>query len=643
MIKKIFNKNIKVKYLYLISVAIILLISGVLYITYAMVTASINPSSTIGLASDTTYEFKVNDNQTFEIESDNIVTFNIAINNTTDGNIQYELYYYSESDLNNVLIAEVVNDTSLEAKNTNGNLAKDENKVIPLVIKNNSLDKVSITIGVVSGFSNKTINYGQDDYPEGTKITSTYNIDKISNECYSTDVSNCKLETRKTYEIINGQTKEVIKEVYVCNTTITKTDFVVNKPDLIDGMIPISYKGISWVKADSSNENNNWYDYENKKWANVALVKTVSAANKALSDGTVCTGTDGYCTREDYMNASVDVTIPEADILAYYVWIPRFAYKIFNEEFLAVDPQEIEVVFLEGLSKMNLEIECKLDNINKTFTCESANGKMKTHPAFTFNNIDLKGFWIGKFETTGNGTTPTVKPNIAPIGNVTAVNHFNYNKKFASTTYLTETGVNVVDSHMIKNMEWGAVAYLKQSKYGLGITDVALNNFYSSGYKTGCGSAIGTVAASTTCNAYNTSIGMNASTTGNVYGVYDMAGGINEVVMATIETSAGGALTYSSSGFNATSLPYGSPYVDMYAYSETDNTQDDYNRSKLGDALGETRGWYSDSQSFINSTNPWLYRGGIYNSASYGIFYFGRSTGTNSAAHGTRSILVKTT
>ena len=38
-----------------------------------MVTASINPSSTIGLASDTTYEFKVNDNQTFEIESDNIV------------------------------------------------------------------------------------------------------------------------------------------------------------------------------------------------------------------------------------------------------------------------------------------------------------------------------------------------------------------------------------------------------------------------------------------------------------------------------------------------------------------------------------------------------------------------------------------
>ena len=64
---------------------------------------------------------------------------------------------------------------------------------------------------------------------------------------------------------------------------------------------------------------------------------------------------------------------------------------------------------------------------------------------------------------------------------------------------------------MIKNMEWGAVAYLKQSQYGLEDVDIAINNNGTT-YYTGGGAS----------NAYKDNI--TQSTTGNIYGVYDMSG-----------------------------------------------------------------------------------------------------------------------
>lgn len=72
---------------------------------------------------------------------------------------------------------------------------------------------------------------------------------------------------------------------------------------------------------------------------------------------------------------------------------------------------------------------------------------------------------------------------------------------------------------MIKNIKWGAVAYLKQSKYGLGTIDIARNS--SESRYTGGGKS----------DAYKTNIAQ--STTGNIYGVYDMAGGAQELIMLT--------------------------------------------------------------------------------------------------------------
>ena len=108
--------------------------------------------------------------------------------------------------------------------------------------------------------------------------------------------------------------------------------------------------------------------------------------------------------------------------------------------------------------------------------------------------------------------------------------------------YGLSSDTSKVDSHMLKNIEWGAVAYLTHSDYGRcsngSCSEIGINNYYSGSgssrqYKTGCGANAGS-SSSTTCNEYTTSLGMNASSTGNIYGIYDLSGGAYEYVMGNM-------------------------------------------------------------------------------------------------------------
>ena len=377
-----------------------------------------------------------------------------------------------------------------------------------------------------------------------------------------------------------------------------------NAPELVNGMIPIKYDGTKWVKASTTTAND-WYDYTNKMWANAVMV------------------TSG--TRDTYMNASAGTTISEEDILAYYVWIPRYKYQLFNVDSTTMDPIEIQVEFEDG---------------TPTKSTGTSNGEWLTHPAFTLGTDELKGIWVGKFSTTGSAETPTIKPNIGMLANQNVSTQFTTSQKFGTTTYLTSTGVSEVDAHMMKNIEWGAVAYLKQSKYGLGTTDIGLNNYNSSPYLTGCGSTSGS-SFSTTCNAYNTTDGMLASTTGNITGIYDMSAYTGTYVMGVMKTSDGTALTYSSSGFTTSTLPFNSKYVDQYEYGGSTR---DYPSRILGDATGEVNGWYGDIARFVYLSYPWFIRGssvsGTFGGPAYaGVFTFYEGVGGAGPKSVFRSVL----
>ena len=414
-----------------------------------------------------------------------------------------------------------------------------------------------------------------------------------------------------------------------------------NTPVLDEGMIPVYYDETSetWKKADVKNqdENNKWYDYNNKMWANSV---TVSSAN-----------------RSTYQKASLGTTIPMDDILTMQVWIPRYKYKVWNYNADGTKtsyPQQIEITFEKGTAKTG-EISCtdsisgtdgdpsetcKLKSTNATCTDDTCNNKTYTHPAFTFGNDEIKGFWIGKFELTGTISSITTKPNLSSIRNQ-SVSSFEtniMNMKNSGNRYGFSTNT---DTHMIKNSEWGAVAYLSHSKYGTcsGGTckEIGINN--NSNLITGCG-AIAESPESTTCNAYNTATGMLASTTGNIYGVYDMSGGAWEYTMANIVSDDGTTMIPDSSGYTTSTYP-NSKYYDKYSFSIKNTSR---MRSKLGDGIKEvynsSKGWYGDNSYLASSSGSWFDRSGCYSSGAYvGAFYSDSNFGNADSNYSSRLVI----
>ena len=269
---------------------------------------------------------------------------------------------------------------------------------------------------------------------------------------------------RYTNLITRSCPKNTVTPVYVDNSGA-------NTPVLAEGMIPVVYdEGLGiWLKADT---NAGWYNYTDKIWANAVMVKNDASKESLCSR-----------SRTDYIEAMPFTPIMEEDILAYYVWIPRYKYKLFNVSYSSgTSPSLIDVVFENKTASTGIA-KCTTSEIGVETCQNKANGNYYTHPAFTFGNQELTGIWVGKFETTGNDITPTIKPNEISLRNQNVSTQFITSQKFNSASYLTNIETNQADAHMMKNIEWGAVAYLKQSKYGLGITDIAMNN--SSGFYTG--------------------------------------------------------------------------------------------------------------------------------------------------------------
>ena len=382
------------------------------------------------------------------------------------------------------------------------------------------------------------------------------------------------------------------------------------------------------------------------------------------SNGSIATG-----VRTTYQNAETGTEINDLDILAFYVWIPRYKYKVWNKDkVIGTDSYNarttgIDIRFEEGTvstgditCNYNFNVDSATGGIDLSTTtaetCEGSNGQYYTHPAFTFGDTELRGFWIGKFElssetpyaTNGGGSSTTLTPRILPNVNswrdisVSSFSTVIQNMQTTNNVYGLSTDKTNTDSHMLTNMEWGAVAYLTNSNYGRctdgTCTEVTINN--CSTYVTGIGADIVSGgSSSTTCttdaNKYNGAKGVLASTTGNVYGVYDMSGGSWEYVMGNVSSTIDTYIFYpSSSGFASSWYDSYSnqKYVITYANGSTSGDQAAYNRARLGDATGEVvssswHAWYNDYAYFPYSSYSWFFRGGdYYNTSSAGVFYF---------------------
>ena len=183
---------------------------------------------------------------------------------------------------------------------------------------------------------------------------------------------------------------------------------------------------------------------------------------------------------------------------------------------------------------------------------------------------------------------------------------------------------------MMKNDEWGAVAYLSKSKYGKN-AEVDINS--DSSYYTGGGSG----------NAYVTNVGQ--STTGTVHGVYDMSGGAWEYVAAYVNNGNSNLTNYGSSLVNGDAKT-----KNVYSKGSSDSRDNNYsaNSGKYGDAVYETSAngnassssWYGDYSNFPITSNPFFLRGGYYDGGtSAGVFSFNGDNGNGSCYDSFRPVL----
>ncbi len=388
--------------------------------------------------------------------------------------------------------------------------------------------------------------------------------------------------------------------------------------------------------------------------------------------------------RTTYQNAEVGTEINDSDILAFYVWIPRYKYKVWNinkivgTDSYSAKTKGIDIRFEEGTASTG-DITCT----NYSFaapssaagspneTCEGSNGQYYTHPAFNFGGYEVKGFWIGKYElssetptaSNGGGSSTTLTARILPNVNSwrnNMLSNFNTVIQSMQTTnniYGLSTDKSLADSHMLTNMEWGAVAYLTNSNYGRctggTCTEVTINN--CSSHVTGIGAdtvsaSSSSIICTTDANKYNGAKGVLASTTGNVYGVYDMSGGAYEYVMGNMSSTADTYTFYPrNSGFASSWYTSNQKYVNTYANGSTDTDQTAYNRARLGDATGEvvssagsSGGWYTDYACFPYSGYSWFFRGGVcFGGSTAGVFYFSYNGGGVGGGYSVRASLLR--
>ena len=463
----------------------------------------------------------------------------------------------------------------------------------------------------------------------------------------------------------------------------------VNSPKLVQGMKKIMFtlpttdtKGSVVEEGQEGFDENNWYDYKTSKWANTMT-----------EDGSM------------------------------WVWIPRFAYKIDNTK------KTIDVKFLVGTTDQYYDDEGNLQTAKRAKSATEAvdtTSDYYVHPAFTDESdinyanggwdSELTGIWVAKFEAgyaSGNNDAEVVAssvnytqttawvPNVETTKTDTDVARnwldgvYETNTKikyptFQPITYSMNyidmsdannisralTGANNIygfsssstDSHLMKNSEWGAVAYLGWSEYGANGVEPYINNITANsggerrgegvnedggvglisvyaitGLTTGTTDAvaktitadnltgINSTGTSNNIYAWNHATGQKSSSTLNMYGVYDLSGGVWERTAAYVNNGHENLSYYGSSVVvnGGTSTKYATVYPHDATVDDTDkltDTEENLNTASnanyplnkyiFGDAIRETSmsgtgtsGWNSDSSYFPGLNSPFFVRG----------------------------------
>lgn len=354
---------------------------------------------------------------------------------------------------------------------------------------------------------------------------------------------------------------------------------IANRPALPAGWIPVNHSG-GHTFVDTTLEN--WdidYSQAGKKWANAKDTK-----------GNL------------------------------WVWIPRFSYR----SIAFLDDPEIKVRFSNGIVDDTTAIDGK--------AC-------KKHSAFRFGTQELTGLWFPKYaahKDTANGDIPGFKSDKVAWTSITVNDIFT--QALNLKNHIT-TNTDGVDSHMVKNIEWGAAAMLAYA-IGQGRPKINGNSAYKTGYTTN-----GVVNSTGSLDTVG-----ETSTTGNMTGIFDMVGNTYEYVASYVNNGHANLNTYSKALVDADAK-----YKDVFPKGSTDDRPGNYaaaagltdgmmihETSTAGEGATSWKNW-SDTAAYSNfpySTGPVFMRGGHYSNASAGLADFNYNSGGAGGIYGFRACFV---
>ncbi len=547
--------------------------------------------------------------------------------------------YYSYA----IFVTKQLQENVVSLRTTESNVLlkiNDGNNKVSIKANSEQLLKISLE-------NNSEIEYFYEIYFKGNKtnVFVTGNQDLVrskilnkENKIININVVNKNSEDVELEFIVKNNIKEnSVKEIgysYI-NEYNNYDHSKANKPEIKSlPLIPVAYKSTSlqdgyWYKVSADNDKDLWYDYDHGIWANAVLVSNANYSK--------------------YQNVDDGEKIEIGDILGFYVWIPKFKYTILNEASYTNFERMNNVIFeneTTGTISCTDKISSDMDNHIYSETCfDGINGKIYdnlstyTHPAF----YDNQGFWVSKFLISEGD-------NLRSIPDATMM------KKNISEALSLSSNVVKGKSFLLSNMEYASIVILSNSSYGKSgnsnyYTDdnYTFKRIYNNNYLydlTGCSSDYTNFSksfntnTSKTCISYNDltnashiangikynvyEIGPGASTTGTVYGVYDMAN-IHGELLDAFGTNNLGVSDYSSS------------HSDLYSYNEyqgivgSSSSAYNLNRYKLGDAIKE---------NFRTLSKNGMWQGGILNQKEKeGVFLRGGNGEIKNASIYTTSIV----
>ena len=527
--------------------------------------------------------------------------------------------------------------------------------------------------------------------------------------------SNMYANSTKDETVLLGSMEDSIKDLGNVSDYYDKLKEV-NAPQLKQGMTPVKFESGNIVEIEENDSS--WYDYNEQNWANAQTedgslwvwipryayqVQYYTDANlttpsetktkfgkmdiKFLIDKTDeyynednTTGTAKRCQAED---ETVDTTIGYTVHPAFTnesninfrnggwdselpgIWVAKFEAGYANA--ISTGTETLNgVKVLSSDNKNTAPIKSSsvnYSNYGNVVYAPEIERKGEDSEASGAGNISARNWQDGVY---GNTQTAIKYPTFQ--GSTYSMNYINLGESYALAKKLTEPeniyGLgNDTDSHLMKNSEWGAVAYLAQSQYGFigaGQTNIMVNtkNLNNGGVSTtkANGNNKASVYAVTGYNNNNkewNNGGENASTTSNITGIYDMSGGVWErtpgyIALEQTDLSRyGGEIGYNNNTLKTVSTKYTTAYKVGTSNDKQKNWE--ANQKIYGDGIYETSingntsnsSWNKDYSTFPYSSTPFFRRGGGWgNGDSAGIFAFVDNSGYSYCSLAFRAVLV---